>query len=410
MTFSTGYVLDLITVVVTACLHLVPIDEMTEQYSIVDETGDLDPFTTLHSTDLPPSGKEVMEPIGDELGLALFPESTESVPTVNLEYGDDYYSGFVYQSYLDPFSWSLTSTPSYNHSRRESPWSTNSSLSSASDADSQVRYDPGTSYLPESSPIHVLTELDPSSDSNVFNVEKLRATLQQQPHHHDYHSSPFQSSTPPLAFSSSRYSPGTSSTFLTPPTHLFPTRPDHDNDSQRVFKQEYANEPPQFLLPTSTQSAPRGAHTYAPVAASRILGSPSTRHSPYLSPNASPGKRHHKMMQDPGVSLRSDADEPVGLGLEIAGAYTLPQETDEHMQPEPDMGGGAMVSKQHVTSAPVASASERRRRHKAPYTCPIPDCGTTFTRRFNLRGACSCCGHAWVVFCLNSLTACEQDI
>jgi hypothetical protein len=92
------------------------------------------------------------------------------------------------------------------------------------------------------------------------------------------------------------------------------------------------------------------------------------------------------MMQDPGFSLRPDAGEPVGLGLEIAGAYTLPQETDERMQSEPDMGG-ATVSKQHVTSAQVASASERRRRHKAPYVCPIAECGTTFTRRFNLRGA-----------------------
>ncbi|KAF8442207.1 hypothetical protein L210DRAFT_3611695 [Boletus edulis BED1] len=44
------------------------------------------------------------------------------------------------------------------------------------------------------------------------------------------------------------------------------------------------------------------------------------------------------------------------------------------------------VSKQTVTSERTAGASHRRRKQDANFLCPVPGCGSTFTRSFNLKG------------------------
>ncbi|KAI0790794.1 hypothetical protein C8Q75DRAFT_716628 [Abortiporus biennis] len=44
------------------------------------------------------------------------------------------------------------------------------------------------------------------------------------------------------------------------------------------------------------------------------------------------------------------------------------------------------VEKQQVTTSATQAASASRRRNEANFTCPVPGCGSTFTRRFNLRG------------------------
>ncbi|EJD35294.1 hypothetical protein AURDEDRAFT_117413 [Auricularia subglabra TFB-10046 SS5] len=44
------------------------------------------------------------------------------------------------------------------------------------------------------------------------------------------------------------------------------------------------------------------------------------------------------------------------------------------------------VEKQHVTTSATQAASASRRRNDAQFKCPVPGCGSTFTRRFNLRG------------------------
>jgi len=44
------------------------------------------------------------------------------------------------------------------------------------------------------------------------------------------------------------------------------------------------------------------------------------------------------------------------------------------------------VEKQHVTTTATQAASASRRRNDAQFKCPVPGCGSTFTRRFNLRG------------------------
>ncbi|EPQ52532.1 hypothetical protein GLOTRDRAFT_46612 [Gloeophyllum trabeum ATCC 11539] len=44
------------------------------------------------------------------------------------------------------------------------------------------------------------------------------------------------------------------------------------------------------------------------------------------------------------------------------------------------------VTKQNVTTHATKDASERRRKGEANFVCPIPGCGSTFTRGFNLKG------------------------
>ncbi|KAG5353513.1 hypothetical protein C0989_006327 [Termitomyces sp. Mn162] len=44
------------------------------------------------------------------------------------------------------------------------------------------------------------------------------------------------------------------------------------------------------------------------------------------------------------------------------------------------------VEKQQVTTSATQLASASRRRNEAHFVCPVPGCGSTFTRRFNLRG------------------------
>jgi hypothetical protein len=45
-----------------------------------------------------------------------------------------------------------------------------------------------------------------------------------------------------------------------------------------------------------------------------------------------------------------------------------------------------MVSKPNVTTGRTANASRIRRKQEANFMCPVPGCGSTFTRSFNLKG------------------------
>ena len=45
------------------------------------------------------------------------------------------------------------------------------------------------------------------------------------------------------------------------------------------------------------------------------------------------------------------------------------------------------VEKQQVTTFAIQEASTSRRQCDARFVCPVPTCGSTFTRRFNLKGA-----------------------
>lgn len=147
-------------------------------------------------------------------------------------------------------------------------------------------------------------------------------------------------------------------------------------------QQEFINR--QFLHPQESlpfrgpthhrraSSGSRGVGGVSAVGEGSWSGASSSRPSPYPSPSASPRYRIDEL---PGVII------PAGRQLP-----TLQHD---------DMSGGAgrgmevntVVSKPNVTTGRTANASRIRRKQEANFMCPVPGCGSTFTRSFNLKGA-----------------------
>ena len=69
-------------------------------------------------------------------------------------------------------------------------------------------------------------------------------------------------------------------------------------------------------------------------------------------------------------------DMGLGLGMESFVNVAGPG------QPEQKIA----VSKVNVTTPSTADASQKRRKQPANFQCPVPGCGSTFTRHFNLKG------------------------
>ncbi len=100
-----------------------------------------------------------------------------------------------------------------------------------------------------------------------------------------------------------------------------------------------------------------------------ISGNSSVRASPYPSPNASPMMSYSQLQPDVNtVNMNS-------LNL---------REATQQQQPAPQ--SNVPVARPHVTTSATQAASIGRRTSEATFTCPVPGCGSTFTRHFNLKG------------------------
>jgi hypothetical protein len=102
----------------------------------------------------------------------------------------------------------------------------------------------------------------------------------------------------------------------------------------------------------------------------------STRPSPYPSPSASPRYNPDEL---PNVALSGRHPPMLHHELRELGA-PLPA----RMEPGSSV---VAVSKPNVTTGRTANASRIRRKQEANFMCPVPGCGSTFTRSFNLKGA-----------------------
>ena len=143
-------------------------------------------------------------------------------------------------------------------------------------------------------------------------------------------------------------------------------------------QQDFINR--QFLYPQDNVPAIRSSHHRRASSGSRGGGDgswsalSSNRPSPYPSPSASPRVRYEDL---PSVALTGR--QPPMLRPDAS---------------QPNNGAMVTVSKQTVTSERTAGASHRRRKQDANFLCPVPGCGSTFTRSFNLKGALihsTCC-------------------
>ncbi|KAJ7899144.1 hypothetical protein B0H14DRAFT_3852864 [Mycena olivaceomarginata] len=96
----------------------------------------------------------------------------------------------------------------------------------------------------------------------------------------------------------------------------------------------------------------------------------STKVSPYPSPNVSPSP-HNTDLPDPN-SFGPNNSSSFGPGnASFNDPNSLPI---------------VVVLKQNVTTLRTSKASHNRRKQEAMFVCPVPNCGSTFTRSLNLKG------------------------
>jgi hypothetical protein len=139
---------------------------------------------------------------------------------------------------------------------------------------------------------------------------------------------------------------------------------------------DYAFPPPhqlnQFPVhpsdPSSTLSNPSGT----PVAANDRR---SPKQEPYYPLNGTEMYNHNQELSSPPSPSQDTLSNQGG-----AGANHYPSSTGRRLPPI------MQVEKQQVTTSATQLASASRRRNEAHFVCPVPGCGSTFTRRFNLRG------------------------
>jgi hypothetical protein len=138
----------------------------------------------------------------------------------------------------------------------------------------------------------------------------------------------------------------------------------------------------------------------------------NNRVSPYPSPNASPRGRYTELQRDgefdfTGVGISGRGSQSMHQGgtgpLQGQGMGSLLQGPGGLQGPGSMQGGrrqpATVVSKPNVTTGRTANASHKRRKQEATFVCPVPGCGSTFTRSFNLKGVSICLGFYLCIFC-----------
>lgn len=161
--------------------------------------------------------------------------------------------------------------------------------------------------------------------------------------------------------------------------------------------------PPQestYNNPQTTSSNNTNNSTNNSNSNSTIMHSPPSRNSPLGDIYFNHHHHHNTFQQNLPSSSKSSPSLPPLPSLPQS-AQSLEQSTI--LQPQtPSAGPGAnhypsssgvprlppilQVEKQQVTTSATQIASASRRRNEAHFVCPVPGCGSTFTRRFNLRG------------------------
>ncbi|KAG6837503.1 hypothetical protein H0H93_008428 [Arthromyces matolae] len=122
-----------------------------------------------------------------------------------------------------------------------------------------------------------------------------------------------------------------------------------------------------------SQFSPHPAAEQSPGPSGSLLPTDYHDNTPYCF--AEPFNHGTETSQPP-----SPGHEP-GLAQGGAGANHYPSSSGV-----PRLPPILQVEKQQVTTSATQLASASRRRNEAHFVCPVPGCGSTFTRRFNLRG------------------------
>jgi len=86
------------------------------------------------------------------------------------------------------------------------------------------------------------------------------------------------------------------------------------------------------------------------------------------------------------LSGRAAGMIPGGMGMGLQQPQPGHMLNMDPMYPKQEMDVSIQVSKPQVTTGRTANASHKRRKQEATFICPVPGCGSTFTRSFNLKG------------------------
>ncbi|KAG6820082.1 hypothetical protein H0H93_005511 [Arthromyces matolae] len=166
-------------------------------------------------------------------------------------------------------------------------------------------------------------------------------------------------------------------------TDLLPTNPGHHHSASLGAMPRQQPQPRGHYRSASGGSRPRSERGSS-AGWDNGLDVPSVtgsgRPSPYPSPHASPRGRILPLERDEydfTGSLAADSGSQNGDGLGVSSGIAL------------GIGGGggaSGVARLNVTTGRTANASQRRRKQEATFVCPVPGCGSTFTRSFNLKG------------------------
>lgn len=163
--------------------------------------------------------------------------------------------------------------------------------------------------------------------------------------------------------------------------------------SQQEFINRHYLYPQEPLPPIRGHSrrASSGSRGASGAADGSWSGLSSNRASPYPSPSASPRVRYDDL---PSIPLTGRS-----------ASLLRPDPAQDMMGNVVATNNGGPVMKQTVTSERTAGASHRRRKQEANFLCPVPGCGSTFTRSFNLKG--EDCGGVGGARALTMLAGCR---
>jgi hypothetical protein len=136
----------------------------------------------------------------------------------------------------------------------------------------------------------------------------------------------------------------------------------------------------QFLHPPDTQPFLRGHHRRQSSGGSPHRGPPRSAQRPSPYPPASPSDSPTHLPEPlPDLGLGSGQTPLNNMSRsEVPGDYLSYSGGPRSVTP--------VVARPNVTTSATADASMKRRINDAKFACPVPGCGSTFTRHFNLKG------------------------
>lgn len=108
--------------------------------------------------------------------------------------------------------------------------------------------------------------------------------------------------------------------------------------------------------------------------------------SPQLTGTAG-ARGHHRRASSGSRSDRGSVYAASNNSSNRPSPYPSPRASPRALFDElPQQPATQVVAKPNVTTGRTANASQRRRTQPANFVCPVPGCGSTFTRSFNLKG------------------------